>query len=108
MTESIPIGHSKNAARNPYPRDTYASQLLTAGFPVEWVARPLGHASTQVTEQHYARYLGRGGEEYVYVEPARPEPGEIPADVLARLHENPERRAVGDPYALPASLRPLG
>jgi len=57
-------------------RDTFASQLLTAGVQ-------LGHADVAVTAHHYARWIG--GVEYR--EPLRLAPGELPADFLARLEE---------------------
>ena len=61
-------------------RDTFASQLLTAGIPLKYISKQLGHASTGVTEAHYARYIA---EEYR--EPMRLAQGEVPADLLARL-----------------------
>jgi len=39
-------------------RDTYASQLLTAGVNLAYVSRQLGHADIQVTTRHYARWCG--------------------------------------------------
>ena len=46
-----------------------------------YVSRQLGHADIQVTTRHYARWCG--GDEYR--EPMRLLPGEVPADLLARL-----------------------
>jgi hypothetical protein len=89
-------------------RDTYASHLLTAGFPIQWVSRQLGHGSTNLTEKHYARYLGHGGEDFLYVEPVRLEPGDVPADVLARLAKSARTPRKGDPYALPSFLQRAG
>ena len=68
----------REACRN--LRDTFASQLLTAGIPLKYISKQLGHASTGVTEAHYARYIA---EEYR--EPMRLTQGEVPADLLARL-----------------------
>jgi hypothetical protein len=68
-------------------RDTFASQLLTVGIPIQWVSRQLGHGGVSITERHYAKYLGVGGDEFVYVEPLRLEPGEVPADLLSRLQD---------------------
>ncbi len=62
-------------------RDTYASQLLTCGVNVAYVSRQLGHADLNVTTDHYARWCG--GDEYR--EPMRLGPGELPADLLARV-----------------------
>lgn len=63
-------------------RDTFASQLLSEGFRLEFIQRQLGHASPDTTRKHYAHFIP---EEYEY----RPEPtlhaGDIPADLLARL-----------------------
>ena len=62
-------------------RDTFASQLLTAGVQLGYVSRQLGHADVAVTARHYARWTG--GDDYR--EPVRLLPGELPADLLARL-----------------------
>ncbi len=77
-------------------RDTYASQLLTAGVQLGYVAQQLGHADIGVTARHYAALRGTtrhyarwcGGSEYR--EPLQLEPGEVPADLLARLVESPQ------------------
>ena len=61
-------------------RDTYASQLLMAGISIGYISRQLGHAGTQITSEHYAKWLSED-----YVEPMALEPGEVPADLLARL-----------------------
>ncbi len=63
-------------------RDTFASQLLTAGVQLGYVSAQLGHADVAVTARHYARWIeGEDG----YREPLHLEPGELPADLLARL-----------------------
>jgi integrase len=61
-------------------RDTFASQLLTAGVHVAYVSQQLGHATWAVTAGHYARWVPKS-----YVEPMRLAPGEVPPDLLARL-----------------------
>lgn len=38
-------------------RHTFASQCLTAGISKEWIARQLGHNSTNMVDKHYARWL---------------------------------------------------
>lgn len=38
-------------------RHTFASQCLTGGISKEWIARQLGHNSTQMVDTHYARWL---------------------------------------------------
>ena len=43
--------------------------------------RRFGHADVQVTARHYARWCGGDG----YREPMRLLPGEVPADLLARI-----------------------
>ena len=63
-------------------RDTYASQLLTAGFPIAYIAKQLGHAQPSTTEMHYARWIPEGDD---YRPPVSLAPGEVPADALARL-----------------------
>ncbi len=66
-------------------RDTFASQLLTAGVQLGYVSAQLGHANVSVTAEHYARWCG--GEE-TYRDPMVREEGEVPADFLARLSES--------------------
>jgi integrase len=65
-------------------RDTYASQLLTAGVQLGYVSRQLGHADVAVTAKHYARWVA--GDDYR--DPMVREAGELPADFLARLLTN--------------------
>ncbi len=67
-------------------RDTFASQLLTAGVPHGYVSSQLGHADAGVTARHYAKWI----EGDSYREPVSLDPGEVPADLLARLgaHES--------------------
>ncbi|MBW2270656.1 MAG: hypothetical protein JRH16_18990 [Deltaproteobacteria bacterium] len=43
----------------------------------------LGHADVAVTARHYARWIEGDG----YRDPMRLEPGEVPADLLARLSD---------------------
>ena len=62
-------------------RDTFASQLLTCGVQLGYVSQQLGHADVAITARHYARWVG--SEEYR--DPMRRLPGEVPADLLARL-----------------------
>jgi integrase len=39
-------------------RDTFASQLLTAGVQLGYMSRQLGHSDVSVTARHYARWAG--------------------------------------------------
>ena len=55
-------------------RDTFASQLLTAGVQLGYVSMQLGHADVAVTAQHYARWVGG----LFYREPMSLFPGEVP------------------------------
>jgi hypothetical protein len=64
-------------------RDTYASQLLTAGVQLGYVSTQLGHADVAVTAHHYAHWI----EGDAYREPMRIASGEVPADLLARLSD---------------------
>ncbi len=66
-------------------RDTYASQLLTAGVQIGYISAQLGHSSVAVTADHYARWCGGA----VYREPLQIQPGEVPADLLSRLGSDP-------------------
>ena len=83
-------------------RDTYASWLLTAGLPVAYIAKQLGHGSTAVTEASYADWISKDA---FYLEPVRLEPGEVPADLLARLPESPQLPTDTDVYDLPVELQ---
>lgn len=40
-----------------HARHTYASQLLTAGVPKEWIALQMGHTSTKMIDQHYGKWI---------------------------------------------------
>jgi integrase len=62
-------------------RDTFASQLLTAGVQLGYVSRQLGHADVSVTARHYARWAGGDA----YRSPLEVRENEVPADLLARL-----------------------
>ncbi|HEY8154186.1 MAG TPA: tyrosine-type recombinase/integrase [Myxococcota bacterium] len=64
-------------------RDTYASQLLSAGMQLVYVSAQLGHADVAVTARHYARWCG----DDAFRRPLEAGPGEVPADLLARLGE---------------------
>jgi hypothetical protein len=77
------------------------------GVSIQWVSKQLGHGSISVTETHYAKYLGARGEVFVYVEPARLAPGEVPADLLARLPDCSRVAHSGNPFDLPDSLKSL-
>jgi integrase len=71
-------------ARSPKDlRDTFASQLLTAGVQLGYVSRQLGHSDVSVTARHYARWAGGDG----YRNPLAVRDDEVPADLLARLAE---------------------
>jgi hypothetical protein len=68
-------------------RDTFASQLLTAGVQLGYVSRQLGHADVSVTARHYARWAGGDA----YRSPLDVGEGEVPADFLSRLAESPHK-----------------
>ncbi len=84
-------------------RDTFGSQLVSAGIPLLYVSRQLGHSTTAVTETHYAKWIP--GEGDLYAEPVRLEVGEVPADLLSRLHHSPQIPHTGDPFTLPDALQ---
>lgn len=81
-------------------RDTYASQLLTAGVQLGYISAQLGHADVGVTSRCYARWTG--GSDYRDPLPLGPE--ELPADLLARLSSRRSRRA---PVASPRAPRQI-
>jgi integrase len=82
ILQAADIGH-----RRPKDlRDTFASQLLSAGVQLGYVSTQLGHADFGVTVRHYAKWAG--GDEYRTA--LTLEPGEVPADLLARLVESPQ------------------
>jgi len=62
-------------------RDSFASHLLSAGVQLGYVSKQLGHADVGVTAKHYARWAG----DESYRSPLAVAPGEVPADLLARL-----------------------
>jgi integrase len=68
-------------------RDTFASQLLTAGVQLGYVSRQLGHADVSVTARHYARWAGGDA----YRRPLDVGEDEVPADLLARLAQTPHK-----------------
>jgi|GEM_PF-1589339 len=82
-------------------RDTYASWLLSLGVQLGYISRQLGHADVEVTARHYARWCG--GD--VYREAMRLEPGDVPADLLARVVEEAET-APGRPWTAPLPTDP--
>ena len=44
--------------RNPYQtRHTYASWMLSAGEPLAWISKQMGHKSITTTTKYYARFL---------------------------------------------------
>ena len=90
-------------------RDTFASQLLTAGVQLGYVSAQLGHADVSVTAKHYAKWCGAEG----YRDPMTRQPGEVPADFLARLEsqqspktspDSTSREKSGNPSNSPESL----
>ena len=86
-------------------RDTFASQLVSAGIPILYVSRQLGHSTTAVTERHYAKWIPGDGD--LYVEPINLEAGEVPGDLLARLRSHsPQIPHTGDPFDLPEVFKP--
>ena len=62
-------------------RDTFASQLLTAGVSLGYVSRLLGHSDAATTARHYATWAGGDA----YRQPMRVRRGEVAPDLLARL-----------------------
>lgn len=73
-------------------RDTFASQLLTAGVQLGYVSLQLGHADVAVTARHNAKWIGGS----TYREPVKIREGEVPADFLSRLEHD------GTPVSLPS------
>jgi hypothetical protein len=59
-------------------RHTFASNLLSAGFALEFISRQLGHASVYTTAKHYAKWLTDE-----YREPPVLAAGDLPCDWLA-------------------------
>ena len=60
-------------------RDNWACQMLTASVPLAYVAKQLGH-SLETCARDYGAWC-----EEDYRDPMMREPGECPADFLARL-----------------------
>ena len=84
-------------------RDTFASHLLSAGIQLGYVSTQLGHADVGVTARHYAKWVGAD----TYREPMQLLPGEVPADLLARLPESQRspKTLVRDDETIPVSAR---
>ena len=80
-------------------RDSYASYLLTCGVQLGYVSRQLGHSNVATTANHYARWAGDDS----YRAPLALEPGDVPADLLARLND-----PTSDPTRIPSSLSQEG
>ncbi|MEJ1360051.1 MAG: tyrosine-type recombinase/integrase [Candidatus Sedimenticola sp. (ex Thyasira tokunagai)] len=38
-------------------RHTFASQMLSAEMPLEWIAKQMGHASTAMLHKHYSKWI---------------------------------------------------
>lgn len=38
-------------------RHTFGSQLITAGLPLTWIAKQMGHSSIKMLERHYGRWM---------------------------------------------------
>jgi integrase len=62
-------------------RDTFASQLLTAGVQVGYVSKQLGHSDVSVTARHYAKWIDDDADR----RPMEVGEGEVPADLIARI-----------------------
>jgi integrase len=62
-------------------RDTFASQLLTAGVQLGYVSKQLGHSDVSVTARHYAKWV----DDDAYRHPLTVGEGEVPADLIARI-----------------------
>ncbi|MFM4991631.1 tyrosine-type recombinase/integrase [Aeromonas veronii] len=45
-------------------RHTYASQLLSAGISIEWIARQMGHTGTEMVVRHYGKWLMEDAPDY--------------------------------------------
>ena len=65
-------------------RDTFGSQLLTAGVQLAYISKQLGHADVATTAKHYARQVE--GQAYRTAEQLAAD--ELPADLFARLVNN--------------------
>ncbi len=70
-------------------RDTYASQLLTAGIQLGYVSRQLGQSDVSITARHYARWAVGDA----YRSPLEVREGEVPADLLSRLDEKSPQKS---------------
>ena len=81
-------------------RSTFASQLLTAGVPLAWISRALGHSSPVVTAAHYSRWLS--DSEDGYRDPMVREQGEVVPDFLARLSNGTAARQARSRAQAPA------
>ena len=76
-------------------RDTFASQLLTAGVQLGYVSRQLGHSDVSDTARHYARWAGGDA----YRSPLEVREDEVPAGLLARLAEKSPQKSPHSAHA---------
>jgi len=85
-TSSAPGGIGHRALND--LRDTFASQLLTAGVQLGYVSSKLGHSDVAVTARHYAKWAG--GE--MYRGPIR-----LKADVFLPTSSRSSSSPIGSP-----------
>jgi integrase len=69
-------------------RHTFATLAITAGAPIEWVSRQLGHSNIQTTLKHYARWLPAANQMYIAVLDAFAEQTGLKADSAAEASAN--------------------
>lgn len=87
-------------------RDTFASHLLSAGFPQLQVMRWLGHApgSVAMFRQRYGKWIGEDTD-WSYRAPVSLAPGEVPTDYLARLSAGAAAPELSGPLPHPKPSR---
>ncbi|MCW8966086.1 MAG: site-specific integrase [Candidatus Pacearchaeota archaeon] len=48
-------------------RHTFASQMLTAGMPMEWIAKSMGHSSTEMIRRKYGKWIDEDADDWVKI-----------------------------------------
>lgn len=48
-------------------RHTFASQMLTAGMPMEWIAKSMGHSSTEMIRRKYGKWIDEDADDWVNI-----------------------------------------
>ena len=71
VRSTAPTGSAITSRSPSTARHTFASQMLTAGMPKEWIARQMGHTSTRMIERHYGKWIREDAPDMAAIASAR-------------------------------------